>query len=63
MVIDPRQMITGEEIIAWSRDKIAGYKRPRRVILLPELPKNAAGKVMRRELRASLWRDREQVIG
>jgi acyl-CoA synthetase (AMP-forming)/AMP-acid ligase II len=63
VVVDPDQAVTGEDIIAWSRDKIAGYKRPHHVILLPELPKNAAGKVMRRELRASLWQGREQVIG
>lgn len=63
VVTEPEQTATGEEIIAWSRDKISGYKRPRQVIVLPELPKNASGKILRRELRASLWHDRERAIG
>ncbi|OFB40662.1 fatty acid--CoA ligase [Mycolicibacterium sp. (ex Dasyatis americana)] len=39
-----------EELIAWSRERMAGYKVPRYVEFLDELPLNATGKVMKNEL-------------
>jgi acyl-CoA synthetase (AMP-forming)/AMP-acid ligase II len=44
------------EIIAWSRARLANYKVPRRVHVVPELPVNAAGKVVKGELRERLRR-------
>ena len=38
-------------IIALCRDNLAGYKTPRRVVFVGELPRNAAGKILKRELR------------
>ena len=43
--------VTGAEITAFCREEIAGYKRPRRLAFIKELPKNASGKVLKRELR------------
>jgi acyl-CoA synthetase (AMP-forming)/AMP-acid ligase II len=43
--------LTADELVAWTDGLLAGYKRPRRVLLLDELPRNAAGKVLRRRLR------------
>lgn len=40
-----------EEIIAWSRDNMANYKVPRRVIVVDDLPRNASGKVLKIDLR------------
>lgn len=40
-----------EELIAFCRDRMAAYKYPRSVVILDELPKNASGKLLRRELR------------
>jgi acyl-CoA synthetase (AMP-forming)/AMP-acid ligase II len=40
-----------EELEAWLRDRIAGYKIPRRWYRLPELPRNATGKVLKVQLR------------
>jgi long-chain acyl-CoA synthetase len=42
---------TPEELIAFCRGKMAAYKYPREVEVLEELPKNASGKLLRRELR------------
>ncbi|MER6910220.1 long-chain fatty acid--CoA ligase [Streptomyces sp. NPDC000594] len=39
-------------IIAWTRDRIAAYKYPRRVEFLTELPLGPSGKVLKRELAA-----------
>jgi long-chain acyl-CoA synthetase len=40
-----------DELIGFCREQLAAYKYPRRVEVLPELPKNPAGKLLRRELR------------
>jgi acyl-CoA synthetase (AMP-forming)/AMP-acid ligase II len=38
-------------LLAFCKASLASFKKPKRVIFLPELPKNAYGKVLRRELR------------
>jgi len=45
---------TEQEIIAISRDNLAGFKTPRRVVFLDELPKTVSGKIIKRELRDQL---------
>ncbi|HET9904220.1 MAG TPA: AMP-binding protein [Xanthobacteraceae bacterium] len=46
--------LTAEEVLAWCRDRIAGYKRPRSVSIISddEMPRTATGKVLHRALRA-----------
>jgi acyl-CoA synthetase (AMP-forming)/AMP-acid ligase II len=46
---------TEEELIAFCRNHLASYKKPRSVDFVEELPKNAYGKVLKRELRAKYW--------
>jgi len=43
--------VTEEELIAHCRDRLAGYKKPSAVVMVEELPRNAAGKVLKRVLR------------
>jgi HIP---CoA ligase len=43
--------VTETELIAWSKERMAGYKVPRSVVFLDELPLNATGKVMKDQLR------------
>jgi long-chain acyl-CoA synthetase len=47
----PGQQTTAEELIAWAREQMAGYKYPRSVEFRDALPTNASGKVLKRELR------------
>ncbi|MEM4510764.1 MAG: long-chain fatty acid--CoA ligase [Pyrobaculum sp.] len=47
-----RGKITAEEIIKWTEDKLAHYKRPRLVEFRDSLPKSAVGKILKRELKA-----------
>jgi acyl-CoA synthetase (AMP-forming)/AMP-acid ligase II len=46
--------VTQSELLAWCRDKIAGYKRPRAVEFIEEsqMPRTATGKIQHRKLRA-----------
>lgn len=48
----PDARVDPDELIAWSRERMANYKVPRRVIVVSELPMNATGKVLKYELRA-----------
>lgn len=43
--------LTGEGLIAWARREMANYKVPREVAFVGELPRNAAGKVVKGRLR------------
>ena len=47
----PGTTVDGDELVAWCRDGLAAFKRPRAVVVLPELPKTATGKVQRFRLR------------
>lgn len=51
---------TLDEIRAWCAPHIAGYKHPRRIAVVPELPRNSAGKVTKAWLRAEFAGDRPQ---
>ena len=50
--------VTEAEIIEHCKRAIASYKKPHSVEFLPELPKNAYGKVLKRELRDRYWTGR-----
>ena len=51
VVVGRSDRVTEAEIIEFCRDKMAGYKRPRSVIFVGELPRNVMGKVLKRDLR------------
>jgi len=53
--------VIAAEFIAHCRDRIASYKKPRHVVFIDVLPRNASGKVLKRELR-DLIRDGELVL-
>ncbi|WP_330307872.1 MULTISPECIES: FadD3 family acyl-CoA ligase [unclassified Streptomyces] len=46
-----RSPLSVEDLLAWSRERMAGFKVPRSVEFLEELPLNATGKVMKDQLR------------
>ena len=45
--------VDSDELVAFARERLAGYKLPRRVEFVAELPRSPAGKVLKRELRAA----------
>ncbi|MDO0930766.1 acyl-CoA synthetase [Streptomyces sp. DG2A-72] len=50
-VVVRRGETTEEDLIAHARDKLAHFKAPKRVLFVDELPRNASGKILKRELR------------
>jgi len=47
--------ISNQEIIDWCSSKLAGYKKPRSMEFMKELPKNPSGKILKAELRKKYW--------
>nr|WP_232077170.1 FadD3 family acyl-CoA ligase [Mycolicibacterium aichiense] len=43
--------LSEDDLMAWSRDRMAGFKVPRSVVIVDSLPLNATGKVMKDQLR------------
>ena len=52
--LKPGQKASAQELVDLCKTSLAGYKKPRKVILLDELPKNPSGKILKRVLRDSL---------
>jgi acyl-CoA synthetase (AMP-forming)/AMP-acid ligase II len=46
---------TADELIAFCGERLAGYKKPRSVDFVEELPRDAAGKLLKRQLRERYW--------
>ncbi len=56
VVLENDAKISENELINWTQGRIAGFKRPRRVVFIQndEMPRNATGKIMHRILRDML---------
>ena len=50
------------EIVDFCQGKIAGFKRPRSVDFVDELPRNPTGKILKRELRKRYWEGRDRGV-
>jgi acyl-CoA synthetase (AMP-forming)/AMP-acid ligase II len=44
--------VDAEELVAFARERLAGYKLPRAIAFVDALPRTPSGKVLKRELRA-----------
>ena len=55
VVLKDGQSATAEEIIEFCRSHLGGFELPRSVDTIPALPRNASGKVLKRELREPYW--------
>ncbi|WP_222564388.1 long-chain fatty acid--CoA ligase [Novilysobacter antarcticus] len=51
VVVKKDPSLTAEQVIAFARENLTGYKRPKVVEFRSELPKSNVGKILRRELR------------
>ena len=59
---DPDDAPTEDELIAFCATRLASYKKPTRVVVLDEMPRNASGKVLKNPLR-DLVRDEAPATG
>ena len=50
VVLTEDRAATVDELIAWCKERVADYAAPRRLYVVDEFPRNATGKVLKREL-------------
>jgi fatty-acyl-CoA synthase len=62
VVVKPGMTLCAEELSQHARTRIAGYKVPKSYDFVAALPRNASGKVLKRELRAPFWEGRGRQI-
>ncbi|MGF1605967.1 MAG: long-chain-fatty-acid--CoA ligase [Rhodothalassiaceae bacterium] len=55
--------VNPDEIIAYARERIAGYKCPKSVDFVTELPRNPSGKLLKRAIREPYWQGQERQVG
>jgi long-chain acyl-CoA synthetase len=53
----PGAVPTADALQAWTKERVAAYKYPRRIAFVDELPKGPTGKILKRAI------DREVVAG
>ncbi|APG62959.1 acyl-CoA synthetase [Sphingorhabdus lutea] len=49
------KQVDADAIILWAKEKLAPYKVPKSIDIIAAMPRNASGKILRRELRAPYW--------
>ena len=63
VVLKPGAGADEASIIAWARQNVAAYKTPKSIDFVETIPRNASGKILRRELRKPYWEGRERMVG
>lgn len=53
LVLRAQSSLSLQELMTFCRERLAGYKVPRDMVVLDALPRNASGKVVKPELRAA----------
>ena len=62
VVVREGSKLTEAQVVAHSRQHLAGYKIPRSVTWSAELPKTGSGKILKRDLRAPFWAGRDSKV-
>ncbi len=62
IVVAAGEQVTEEEIIAYCKDRLAGYKAPKSVEFRDEIPRTATGKIQKFKLRQQYWEGREHQV-
>jgi acyl-CoA synthetase (AMP-forming)/AMP-acid ligase II len=52
--------VTEEELVGFVRERLAGYKTPKRIVFMESIPKTPIGKILRRQVREMLSESDEQ---
>jgi fatty-acyl-CoA synthase len=62
VVMKPGKDATAVDIIKFARERIAAFKTPKTVDFIPALPRNASGKILRRNLRDPYWAGKDRQV-
>ena len=62
MILVPDVELTPDEILAYAREQLAGFKVPKTVDFVEAIPRNPSGKILKRELRDPYWEGHERKV-
>jgi acyl-CoA synthetase (AMP-forming)/AMP-acid ligase II len=62
VVLRPDASVEPHELLGWCRERLAGYKVPKTMDVVAELPRNPTGKILKRDLRKPYWEGRERQV-
>ena len=62
VVVKDDRELSSEDVIEYARSKIARYKCPKTVEFIEALPRNASGKILRKDLRAPHWAGKDRHV-
>ena len=62
VVMKAGRKATSSAIIDFTRERIAGFKTPKSVDFIEALPRNASGKILRRDLRDPYWTGKDRQV-
>ena len=62
VVRKPDVAVTEDDIIAFGRTQLAGFKTPKQVAWADALPRNPSGKILKKDLRAPYWEGRTRQV-
>lgn len=62
VVLKPGETATEKEIIAFTKERLASFKKPKSVEFLSALPRTSVGKISKKDLRAPYWEGQERAI-
>jgi acyl-CoA synthetase (AMP-forming)/AMP-acid ligase II len=62
VVMRPGKTATANDIINFTRERIAGFKTPKTIDFIAALPRNASGKILRRHLRDPYWEGKDRQV-
>ncbi|MEQ1863773.1 MAG: AMP-binding protein [Micropepsaceae bacterium] len=62
VVVRPGASLAKEQITAFARQTLAGYKVPRSISYMTEIPRTGSGKILKRDLRKPFWEGRKSRV-
>ena len=62
VVLKAGKIVSEQDIIIYTKSKIASYKVPKCITFAEILPRNPSGKLLKRELRAPYWEDEKRQV-
>lgn len=63
VVLRKGETVSAETLIAHARARLGGYKAPKSLVFVDELPTSVVGKILRRQVREKYWQDALRKIG
>ncbi len=62
VVADGGAALSEADVIAFAAQHLAGYKKPKSVDFMADLPKTTYGKIDKKAIRAPYWEGRDRLV-